>query len=131
MKNILALSLALLALSARPAQSQDNWQTAATLAAGAYVGLAAIDAKNTYDCVKAGTCVEANPLIRPFVERRGIGPAMAGKVAVNVGMLAATQAITSRWPDRHRMRAVAYVSMMLVQGYVVYRNERVLRGTWR
>lgn len=127
----IAIGLALFIVSATPVRADDPWKAASILAGGVYVGLATADARGTIACVQAGTCHEANPAIRPIVDRHGIVPAMSGKLGFNVGTVAAIWAVNHKWPGHRKRSTLMLIAMDVVQGYVVYRNNRVLKGERR
>lgn len=95
---------------------------------GAYVGLGVWDGYTTVQCSKLGTCHEANPLLRPFVDEHGIAPVMTAKVAFQVGTLA----LLCHWRKDHpRETMAALLSLIVLQSYVNIRNARTLRGVSR
>lgn len=126
----LVFVLALLGVAA-PARAQQRWAAEDRLfvvVLPVYGVLAWKDASDTIDCVKARVCHEANPLIRPFVDRHGITSAMTGKLAIQAGIAGGLGYAMHRWPSKKRYILASFVTMTALQGYVVYRNHQTLKG---
>lgn len=51
-----------------------------------YMTTAFVDTAETSYCIALKTCREANPVLRPLVERHGVVPAMAVKGAMHTGI---------------------------------------------
>lgn len=117
----------IMVLLARPARAED-WQRAAFHASLAGLGVFAWkDAEMTIDCVRRQVCQEANPIIRPFVDRHGIERAMTGKLAVQAGIAGFHVYAWHRWPARKPVILASLVTMTVLQGLVVAHNHRVLQ----
>ena len=113
------LPLLLLVLLSVPAQAQDrpaNWM------AISFGALAGADIGITQRCIGAGTCREANPILRPLQDK----PAWFGgaKAALNT----ATVVGIYRWTKpRSKTRYAAFGVLIAVQAVVVGSNIRQLR----
>lgn len=117
----LAAALALVLLLPSVA-SADDWLTHILIGGVAVTSFA--DASSTSHCFGAGTCREANPLFRPFVDRSVVG-SMALKGAATYAMTAWLWRMHRDHPTRARLVALGFVVM---QGAVVAHNVRTLRG---
>jgi len=100
---------------------------AETVATFGYIGTSIADAKFTYDCVKRGTCREANPFLAPIVNKHGIGAAMTAKVAFNLGVLGGINLIAHEWPERRKTVFFALLAANAVNVAVLTHNYRVLQ----
>lgn len=98
------------------------------VAAPTAIALSALDAYGTKACVDRRECAEANLLLAPFVERHGIGPAMATKVAIDAGLIVGMAWLRHRFPEHGKSTAAAAITMVAVRGYVVYRNHRTVEA---
>lgn len=90
--------------------------------------LAALDAHGTIDCVRLGTCHEANPFLRPLVDRHGIEVAMGSKLAVQGGLVAVSLWAMHRYPEHRKGIVLGLVTATVLQGVVVGLNQRTLRN---
>lgn len=85
-------------------------------------GLAGADVAMTMRCIGAGTCREANPLLRPLQDR----PAWFGfaKAAVNTASIIAVY----KWTKPHSKTRYAVLGVLIIgQGAVVALNARQLQ----
>ncbi len=96
-----------------------------------YLALAAIDGWDTVACVRAGRCHEANPILKPVVERHGIGPTMTGKVVLQAGFATGVFWAMHRWPAQKKYIVASYITMTVLQGVVVVANRRTLERASR
>lgn len=70
----------------RAVVAQERGDQIFAAALGAYAVAAVVDAKTTIDCSRAGLCHEANPVLRPLVDRHGVEFAMGTKLAAQAGV---------------------------------------------
>lgn len=110
-----------------PTSSFAQTQAITRVAGTTYFGLAVWDAALTIRCVQEHTCHEANPLLAPLVNRRGIKTAMGAKLALNTAMTGVALSVARKYPGRRKTITAMLVGMAAVQGYVVYRNYQVLQ----
>lgn len=86
------------------------------------------DAINTAYCDAKGVCHEANPVYRPFVQRRGIVFTMTLKGAANTGLAA----LIIEDHQRHPVRAFwSAVGLCVAQGTVDVLNATTIRKATR
>lgn len=122
------LVVALLLLIAVPVQAQEPSKRVFDALRGAFLGLAVADGISTVICLETVEgCVEANPMVRPVVERHGARSAMSGKVAVNGAQMLAIGYLWRKYPDQRRQILLGTVAMVALQGYVVGHNLREMR----
>ena len=121
-------ALLLLPSPVRAADHPRDQLSVALLAAGTVnVGLSAWDAGLTYRAVRSHQAHEVNPLIVPFVEAHGIGPAMVGKLAIDTGTIVGMSYMAKRWPGSRRAVLGGYIAQAAIKGFVIRHNLRVLR----
>jgi hypothetical protein len=93
----------------------------------AYVGLATMDAVTTSLCVQRRTCHEANPILRPLVDRHGIRTAMTVKLATQGAISGGFFYAWKHYPEHRKGLLLSLATMTALQGYVDYRNYQTLR----
>ena len=124
MKFVLVFALSLFA-SVSHADDRALKITESALILG-YIGTSVADARFTFQCVERGVCREANPFLKPLVDRRGIGAAMSAKVAFNLGVVGGLAMISHKWPDRHKTFIAAMIAANAVNVWVLEHNRRAL-----
>ena len=123
---ILLVVLVLLVPRPAAAQSSDALFNAGVVA---LLALDAVDAWSTYACVSEypTQCHEANPVIRPFVDKHGVAVAMGGKLAVNAAILGVAALVRHKKPEWKKGIGLSLVSMGGVQVVVDVMNVRTLQ----
>ena len=108
--------LAVLLLLPSAARAQDRPLKAAL---ASYAALSVVDAKQTGACRRAGTCREANPLLRPFAgSPSGL---VTVKLAANTGVALTVWKLRKRHP---KAALVLGIAAAVSQGIVVASNAR-------
>ena len=109
--------LAVLLLLPSAARAQDRPLLKAALAS--YAALSVVDATQTGACLRAGTCREANPLLRPFAGSPG--GLVTVKLAANTGVALTVWKLRKRHP---KAALVLGIAAAVSQGIVVASNAR-------
>jgi hypothetical protein len=90
-----------------------------------YTTAAALDGYQTVWCSARETCREANPLLRPIVERRGVVAAMTVKTGLQAGISAWLWKTSEAHPKRNFWLSLGLFSAQL---YVDARNYRSIQA---
>lgn len=124
-----SLVLAFLLLTTTAHADERLLRNAKRVLQGSYIAAGVWDAYKTVLCVRTVYgCYEANPVLKPIVEEHGIEAAMTGKVAFQVGVVAATEYFWRKYPEKRPAILGTLGAMLAFQLWVNKHNATVIAG---